>query len=337
MGCLRGYRRDEILHPRVGLVNIFAISNLKSQDQRGSVLITLFGGAKTGRSIDDLRSSYDEQIRQAAAQEERNRLARDLHDSIKQQIFAIQTSATAAQVRFDSDPAGARVAIEAVRGSAREANAEMEVMLDQLRAAPLEITGLIEALKKHAEALGYRTGAKVLLNIGTLPPNEDLPPGLPQAIFRIVQETLANVAKHARASEVNVTMGAVGAEIRLEIRDNGAGFDIMKAGVGMGLENIRARTAEFGGTVEIDSRPGAGTMILVHLPLASPPEFDPAASWTLFAVSGMNVVIHSGLFKPNKDGQLLLFAWLLIECVSAYRLYSLYARRRRLTAKGARD
>jgi signal transduction histidine kinase len=108
---------------------------------------TLFGNTPEA-SVTQLRSAYEERIRAAAAQEERNRLARDLHDSIKQQIFVIQTAAATAQARFEADPAGAASAVEQVRSSAREAMTEMEVMLDQWRASPLENTGLVEALRR---------------------------------------------------------------------------------------------------------------------------------------------------------------------------------------------
>ena len=125
-----------------------------------------------------LRSTYEEKIREAASQEERHRLARDLHDSIKQQIFVMHTAAATAQARFDIRPAPApRAAIDQVRNSAREAMAEMEAMLDQLRAAPLENNGLVEALKKQCEALRFRTGADVRLTVGELPPSETLPLG----------------------------------------------------------------------------------------------------------------------------------------------------------------
>ncbi len=116
-----------------------------------------------------LHSQYEQQIRLAAGQEERNRLARDLHDSIKQQIFAIHTAAATAQARLGDDPDGTKEALDQVRGSAREAMTEMEAMLDQLRAVPLENAGLVEALKKQCEALGFRTGAKVDFQLGVLP------------------------------------------------------------------------------------------------------------------------------------------------------------------------
>jgi len=123
-------------------------------------LTTLFGSTVPTPTA-NLRSRYEQQIREAARQEERNRLARDLHDSIKQQIFVIQTAAATAQTRFDSDPPGARDALEQVRTAARDAVTEMQAMLDQLRAEPLENAGLVEALRKQCDALGLRSGAHV--------------------------------------------------------------------------------------------------------------------------------------------------------------------------------
>ena len=108
-----------------------------------------------------LRSRYEDQIREVGAQEERNRLARDLHDSIKQQIFAIQTAAATAEARLASDPAGARDAIAQVRTAARDSISEMDALLDQLHLPALENTGLVEALRVQAEALQLRTGATV--------------------------------------------------------------------------------------------------------------------------------------------------------------------------------
>jgi signal transduction histidine kinase len=154
-----------------------------------------------------LRSRYEEQIRQGARHEERARLARDLHDAVKQQLFAIQTAAATVEARFDADPSGARTALIQVRASAREALTEMEVMLEQLQAAPLTTTGLIGSLKRAAEATRFRTGAEVTVEAGELPPDIALPPGAHQAMLRFAQEALANVARHSRASHVWVRFG----------------------------------------------------------------------------------------------------------------------------------
>jgi signal transduction histidine kinase len=224
------------------------------------------------RTTESPRSAYEEQIRQAAAQEERNRLARDLHDSIKQQIFAIQTGAAAAEARMESDEPGARQALGGVRSAAREAMVEMEAMLDQLRAAPLESVGLVEALKKQCEALQYRTGAKVEVSLGAMPEAGRLPPGAAQSLFRIAQEALANVARHARATEVRVRLAAEGEDCMLTIGDNGSGFTDDGSGTGLGLANMRSRAAEHGGRMSVRSTTGSGTEIVASVPLATPKE-----------------------------------------------------------------
>jgi signal transduction histidine kinase len=230
--------------------------------------LTLFGNSASS-STQQLRSAYEQQIREAAGQEERHRLARDLHDAIKQEIFVVQTAAATVEARFDNDPEGARSALEQVRAAAREAMAEMEAMLDQLRAAPLETTGLVEALRKQCEALGFRTGARVEFQLGTLPPNEELAPGAQQAIFRAAQEALANAGRHARAANVKVSLDAVGPKLELTVRDDGSGFDTNQRASGMGLRNMRERAAECGGEFEIDSMPGGGTTVRFWVPVAS--------------------------------------------------------------------
>ena len=229
-------------------------------------MITLFGGKVAQPALHELRSRYEEQIREASAQEERNRLARDLHDSIKQQVFAIQTSAATAQVRFDADPAGAKAALDQVRSSAREAMTEMEAMLDQLRAAPLENVGLVEALKKQCEALAFRLGAQVDFRPGALPPSDTLPPGAHQAILRVAQEALANVGRHSRAKTVHVTLGSTDRQVELKIADDGVGFAPNDTHAGMGLMNMRQRAAQLGGYLLASSRPGEGTTIRLSLP-----------------------------------------------------------------------
>jgi signal transduction histidine kinase len=244
-----------------------------------------------------LRDAYEEEIRQAAGQEERNRMARELHDSIKQQIFAIQTSAAAAEARFDTDGPGARAALANVRSSAREAMVEMEAMLDQLRATPLETVGLVEALKKQCEALEFRTGARVTVNVADIAAPERMRPGLAQSLFRIAQEALANIARHARASKVTLSLAGAGADITLTIEDNGSGFAPDAAPrTGMGLANIKARAAEMGGLVELESSPGKGTRVAVRLPLSEPApqavdEKTMRAFWVLVALAASALVI----------------------------------------------
>jgi signal transduction histidine kinase len=150
---------------------------------------------------------------------------------------------------------------------------EMNALLDQLRASPLESIGLVEALRRQCEALGYRSGAEVTAHIGDLPASEILPPGSPEEIFRIAQEGLSNVARHARATHVELTLQTSGAEIVLRIRGDGQGFyvpDGTQSGPGMGLKNMRARAAALGGTLRMESAPGAGCTVTLRVPLDLP-------------------------------------------------------------------
>jgi signal transduction histidine kinase len=245
-------------------------------------------------------SVYDEQIRQTAAQEERNRLARDLHDSIKQQIFAIQTGAAAVQARFDEDSAGAKEALAGVRSSAREAMTEMEAMLDQLRAAPLEAIGMIEAIRKQAEALEFRTGARVLMDFANPEEPCTLAPGAAEALFRIAQEAFSNIARHARATEVQVSMQVAEGEYVMRIQDNGSGFSIPERGqgTGMGLSNMRSRAKEQGGSLELESMPGEGTRLVAALPIVKPGDPKLARKMQIFAAVGAASAVIS-FFIPD--------------------------------------
>jgi signal transduction histidine kinase len=166
--------------------------------------------AERERPFADLRERQLQQASEAAVQETRNRLARDLHDSIKQQLFSINISAAAVQARLAQDTQGALAALDDVRGSAKAALVEMNALLQQLSPEPLAKVGLVKALQEQCEALEYRTGAKVNVIISDLPDDEQFPLGAQEALFRMAQEALSNVARHARAGQV---------ELRLEIGD----------------------------------------------------------------------------------------------------------------------
>jgi signal transduction histidine kinase len=246
-------------------------------------------------SVRQLRSEYQEGIRQAARQEERARLARDLHDAVRQQLFVVQTAAATAQARFDADPAGARQAVEQVRAAARDALSEMDAMLDQLRAAPVENVGLVEALRSQAEALGLRTGAEVTLDIQPLPPPQALPPGAQEALYRVAQEALANIGRHARAAHVTVRLARRGRALVLDVADDGSGFDVRTGRRGMGLSNMQARAAEVGGRFELTTSPGAGTTVALGVPLV--------------ARGARDYLLRGGLFGATLLGLLAARTW----------------------------
>jgi two-component sensor histidine kinase len=216
------------------------------------------------------------EVREAAAQEERTRLARDLHDSIKQQLFRINIAAATTAARLESDPAGARSALEDVRRGAHEAMTEMEAMLQQLQPTLLAKAGLVEALRKQCEALQFRTGAQVTTELDPLPSASLLPAGAAEALFRIAQEALANVARHARADNVTVRLARSREDenvLELVVTDDGRGLNAALA-PGMGLSNMRHRAQEIGAELEIGSARERGTCVRVCLSLPDEQEQD---------------------------------------------------------------
>lgn len=221
------------------------------------------------QDIADLREGWMAQVAQGAAQEERNRLARELHDSIKQQLFSIQMSAAAVQQRWESDQNGARKALEDLLQSSQESLAEMNTLLLQLSPAPLERVGLVQAIQEQCESLGYRSGALVECEIGELPEDALLPSGWQDSIFRMIQEAFSNIARHARATQVVLSLqkNDPGQRLVLKIEDNGQGFSPSGESSGLGLIGILQRAEALGGQAQFSSKPGQGVSIQVELPL----------------------------------------------------------------------
>ncbi len=262
----------------------------------------------------------EEQIREVAGQEERNRLAQDLHDSVKQQIYSIHTNLAAAQVRWDTDAAGARDAVDHARTSARDAMAEMIAMLDRLRQDPIESVGLVEALRRQSEALGFQSGAEVTTRLGSLPEGDSLKPGALSGLFRIAQEALANIAKHARARhvEISLALDPAGRELVLRIHDDGHGFDKEAPQSGMGLANMRARAKEIDAVFLLESKAGEGSTVTLRLPLIDPlaeRQRRYAIRWLVpFFLTGIATFL---IVLPWHEWQLnllplVVFGWLLV-------------------------
>lgn len=215
-----------------------------------------------------VREQALQQAREAAAQAERNRIARELHDSIKQQIFGISASAAAAKAHWqNANQADARKAVEEIERSTQGAQVEMQALLQQLRPAPLENASLLEALHTQAQALGFRTGAGVQEELASLPDNDRLLPGTQETIFRLVQEAFANIARHARARTIWLTLRTTEQALHITVRDDGQGFDPAHVHTGMGLANLRERARALQGCVEVSSQPGQGTTVLIVIPL----------------------------------------------------------------------
>ncbi len=218
-----------------------------------------------GRSLNHLMSRVN-----TAHEEERRRIARDLHDVVAQALLKIIYSSTFALDFINEDPALAVDEIEDIRGKARESLAELRNIIGNLRPSALEILGLQETLRRYTERFEEQSGIITNANLEGV---YGLNPEAELAIFRIFQEALANVQKHAQAGEVTIDSSRNGAELTLVIRDNGIGFDPSKiedhqsTGERLGLLAMRERTELLGGKLEIDSRQGYGTTIVIRLPV----------------------------------------------------------------------
>ena len=205
-------------------------------------------------------------IEETAVEAERTRLARDLHDSVTQSLFAASLKAEALADMLD-DRQKALTAVEELRRLARGSLAGMRTMLLEMRGDALQQTPLPELLRHLVEASGSRIGADVRLAVQGRRPQ--LPPDVQTALYRIAQEALNNVARHAKASEAWVDLSLGDDGVRLEIGDDGRGFvsGVESAGGHFGLPNMRERAQAIGGRFDITTAPGRGTVVTVEWPL----------------------------------------------------------------------
>ena len=202
-----------------------------------------------------------------AVSEERNRLARDLHDSVTQELFSMTMIASALPVLLERNPAAARERLQRLHDLARGALAEMRALLFALRPAALEDEGLVSAIQKHAAAFQHREGVAVQLNLAL---EDRLPHAVEEALYRVVQEALNNVAKHARATAVTIALTVRDGHACLSVADNGIGFAPAADGppsATLGLRGMRERVELLHGSLTVHSAPGEGTTIHASIPL----------------------------------------------------------------------
>jgi signal transduction histidine kinase len=206
--------------------------------------------------VDDLRDARERVI--AAADAERRRIERDLHDGAQQRLVALVVTLGVAQSRLDSDPAGAAELITQARTEAELAVKELRELARGIHPALLSDLGLGPAL----EALATRCSLPVEVS-GV--PTTPLAPAVAAAAYYVTAEALTNVAKHARASEACVALSVDGDRLFVRIRDDGVGgADPYSGG---GLDGLRDRLDTLDGELAIDSPPGGGTTVSVELPL----------------------------------------------------------------------
>jgi signal transduction histidine kinase len=206
----------------------------------------------------------NQQAQEMAALEERNRLARELHDSVSQALYGIALGTRTAQALLQRDPAQAAEPLDYVLSLAEAGLSEMRALIFELRPELLENEGLTMALNSQAATLEMSHHLSVETELCEEP---TLPVDAKEALYRVAREALFNIVKHAQAHHVTLMMACSEESVRLEITDDGVGFDPGAPFPGhLGLQSIRERVERLGGTVEIDSAPGQGTRVRVVLP-----------------------------------------------------------------------
>ena len=205
------------------------------------------------------------EARGKAALEERQRLARELHDSVSQALYGIALGAKTARKLVDQNPKQAADPLEYVLSLAEAGLAEMRALIFELRPESLEKEGLVVALEKQAAALRARHQIGVET---TLCDEPEASPDAKEAIYRIAQEALHNTVKHARARKVQISIECASGCMTLEVSDDGIGFETTREFPGhLGLHSMRERAERLGGTFEVESAEGKGTSIRVRMPV----------------------------------------------------------------------
>jgi signal transduction histidine kinase len=213
------------------------------------------------------------QQRELITMEERQRLARDLHDSVKQTLFSLGLGVRAVRGLIRSNPAAAHESLYEQEQAVFQAQVEMGALLAQLRAPPHGPIDLARALAEHCAGLERSHALAVSLDI---PPALRLPERPASELLRVAREALHNVIKHSGGASAKLRLAVEGAAIVVEVRDSGCGFDPAAAPGGMGLRGMGERVAALGGSLDLRSAPGRGTTVLARIPAPEALEGDHA-------------------------------------------------------------
>jgi signal transduction histidine kinase len=255
----------------VGVLSVYNKEGEGGFTDRDADLATFFAN-QAAVAIENAR--LYEQSREYAVVEERNRLARELHDSVTQSLFSVTLLSEAALNLLDRDPSKARERLERANELAQGALAEMRALIFQLRPMTLQEEGLLSALKKHLNAVHSRHGRLVELQVtGTA---RRLPAPVEDAAFRIVQEGLNNVVKHAGAEYARVELEFGVDRLRIAIVDSGVGFDpsTPRQTGKFGMSTMRERAEGVGGRLTVESAPGQGTRVSAEFPVEESDSVD---------------------------------------------------------------
>lgn len=217
--------------------------------------------------IEQLKASQAEVSRlsrEAGTAAERERMAREIHDTLAQGFTSIVTLTQAIESEMDTDPRAARRHLELAARTARENLAEARAMVAAQGPTALAAASLEEALRRQVERLTEETGIEASFDAGG--PLPALPMATEVVLLRGAQEALSNIRKHSRATSATLRLSTMDGQVRLTVTDDGTGFDPAAPTGGFGLAGMRARTDQVGGIVTLKSEPGAGTTLELEVP-----------------------------------------------------------------------
>jgi len=242
---------------KLGMLGIIGKTNAHFAPEQLALFKSI--GDQLGVAIENARLFA--QAEETAVTAERNRLARDLHDAVTQTLFSSSLIADVLPKIWEKDPAEGKKRLEELRQLTRGALSEMRTLLVELRPAALEDADMGDLVGHLVNAFSARTRLTVEFNQNC---SSNPPPDIKEMFYRITQEGFNNIAKHADAQKVTITLNCQPGHVNLSIKDDGAGFDPAnhrQEGLGLGI--IRERAKTLGAEVNIVSKIGQGTEIIV--------------------------------------------------------------------------
>jgi signal transduction histidine kinase len=226
--------------------------------------VRLFTALVNRASLSLANMELFEQTKDLAVMEERNRLARDLHDSAKQKAFAALAQLGTANGILKTKPDDVRPHLNEAETLVFEVIQELTFLIQEIYPIALQEKGLPTTLREYVFEWENRNDIVVKLTIRNERP---LPLEIEQAVYRIIQEALANVARHSRAKRADTSLVYNADSLQITIADDGCGFEMDQKAKGMGFRSMRERISSIRGTLQVQSAPGQGTRLMVQLPI----------------------------------------------------------------------
>ena len=246
----------------------FSVTYILAYAMVGFLAIFYFDAEEARSELNHANLKLQEYAKKAEAlaiAEERNRLARDLHDSVTQSLYSLTLFAEAASEELSAGELNTVAShLKELNQTSQQALQEMRLMVFELRPPELETKGLALALKERLEAVESRSGMKTAIKIDL---EERLPTNVEQGLYSIAREALNNILKHSQATKTTITLFKEPEKVVLEIWDNGIGIETLgNSNAGLGIKGMKERAEKIGANLTLQPNPGGGTQLKVEVP-----------------------------------------------------------------------